>query len=192
MSRRAELVTPGSPVRRYKQRRRGNTSLDQTYLRSTKIFLLFCKAFFFQARQQLRIVYPPLPESREQKIVTQLNSTVTINFTIEAFPRPEPRGLTWVRLREGFDERLDGWEVVEEGVEEDWIELNQDVGPDKVAHRMTTMFVVICSQVEVVVTMMMMTNMFVFFLVSGGGDGDNISDHRAPPQLDVCSKGGQL
>ena len=140
----------------------------------------------------MRIVYPPLPESREQKIVTQLNSTVTINFTIEAFPRPEPRGLTWVRLREGFDESLDGWEVVEEGVEEDWIELNQDVGPDKVAHRMTIMCVVICSQVEVVVTMMMMTNMFVFFLVSGGGDGDDISDHRAPPELHVRSKGGQL
>ena len=81
----------------------------------------------------MRIVYPPLPESREQKIVTQLNSTVTINFTIEAFPRPEPSGLTWVRLRKGFDESLEGWEVVEEGVEEDWIELNQDVGPDKVA-----------------------------------------------------------
>ena len=118
----------------------------------------------------MRIVYPPLPESREQKIVTQLNSTVTINFTIEAFPRPEPRGLTWVRLREGFDESMDGWEVVEEDVEEDWIELNQDVGPDKVAHMLTIMFVVI----------------------SGGGDGDDISDHRAPPELHVRSKGGQL
>ena len=81
----------------------------------------------------MRIVYSPIPDLNERKIVTQLNSTVTINFTIEAFPRPEPRGLTWVRLREGFDENLDGWEVVEEDVEEDWIELNQDVGPDKVA-----------------------------------------------------------
>ena len=104
-----------------------------------RFFFFFAKHSFFQARQQLRIVYPPLPESREQKIVTQLNSTVTINFTIEAFPRPEPRGLTWVRLREGFDESLEGWEVVEEDVEEDWIELNQDVGPDKVAHRLTIM-----------------------------------------------------
>ena len=73
--------------------------------------------------------------------MTQLNSTVSINFTIEAFPRPEPRGVTWVRLRvdsveeeEGVEE---GWEEVEEGVEEDWIELNQDVGPDKVGDWVT-------------------------------------------------------
>ena len=65
--------------------------------------------------------------------MTQLNSTVTINFTIEAFPRPQPRGVTWVRLREDSEEEgVEGWEGVEEGVEEDWIELNQDVGPDEV------------------------------------------------------------
>ena len=142
MSRRAELVMPGSPVRRYKQRRRGNTSLDQTYHRSTRRHQRLCfslQIILFQARQQLRIVYPPLPESREQKIVTQLNSTVTINFTIEAFPRPEPRGLTWVRLRKGFDESLEGWEVVEEDVEEVWMELTQGVGPDKVARRLLIM-----------------------------------------------------
>ena len=42
--------------------------------------------------------------------------------------------MTWVRLRVDSDEEEDveGWEEVEEGVEEDWIELNQDVGPDKV------------------------------------------------------------
>ena len=82
----------------------------------------------FQARQQLRIVYPPIPDLSEKKIVTQLNSTVTINFTIEAFPRPDPRGVTWVRLREDSEEGVE----VEEGVEDDWIELNLDVGPDKV------------------------------------------------------------
>ena len=62
--------------------------------------------------------------------MTQLNLTVTINFTIEAFPRPMPKGVTWVRLREDLEEG--GNEGVEEGVEDDWIELNQDVGPDKV------------------------------------------------------------
>ena len=43
--------------------------------------------------------------------------------------------MTWVRLRVDSDEEeegVEGWEEVEEGVEEDWIELNQDVGPDKV------------------------------------------------------------
>ena len=86
----------------------------------------------------MRIVYPPIPDLNERKIVTQLNSTVTINFTIEAFPRPEPRGVTWVRLREDsvegweVEDEVEGWEGVEEGVEDDWIELNQDVGPDKV------------------------------------------------------------
>ena len=66
--------------------------------------------------------------------MTQLNSTVTINFTIEAFPRPQPREVTWVRLRDDSEEEggVEGWEGVEEGVEDDWIELNQDVGPDKV------------------------------------------------------------
>ena len=65
--------------------------------------------------------------------MTQLNSTVTINFTIEAFPRPQPREVTWVRLRDDSEEEgVGGWEGVEEGVEDDWIELNQDVGPDKV------------------------------------------------------------
>ena len=95
------------------------------------------KTCFFQARKQLRIVYPPIPDLSVKKIVTQLNSTVTINFTIEAFPRPEPRGVTWVRLREDNSSEeeevgVEGWEEVEEGVEDDWIELNQDVGPDKV------------------------------------------------------------
>ena len=82
----------------------------------------------------MRIVYPPIPDLNERKIVTQLNSTVTINFTIEAFPRPEPRGVTWVRLREDSMEgwEVEGWEGVDDGVEDDWIELNQDVGPDKV------------------------------------------------------------
>ena len=65
--------------------------------------------------------------------MTQLNSTVAINFTIEAFPRPQPRGVTWVKLRDDSEEEgVEGWEGVEEGVEDDWIELNQDVGPDKV------------------------------------------------------------
>ena len=65
--------------------------------------------------------------------MTQLNSTVTINFTIEAFPRPQPREVTWVRLRDDSEEEgVEGWEGVEEGVEDDWIELNQDIGPDKV------------------------------------------------------------
>ena len=41
-----------------------------------------------------------------------------------------PKGVTWVRLREDSEEG--GNEGVEEGVEDDWIELNQDVGPDKV------------------------------------------------------------
>ena len=41
-----------------------------------------------------------------------------------------PKGVTWVRLREDLEEG--GNEGVEEGVEDDWIELNQDVGPDKV------------------------------------------------------------
>ena len=86
----------------------------------------------------MRIVFPPIPDLNERKIVTQLNSTVTINFTIEAFPRPEPRGVTWVRLREDsvegweVEDEVEGWEGVEDGVEDDWIELNQDVGPDKV------------------------------------------------------------
>ena len=80
----------------------------------------------------MRIVYPPIPHLSEKKIVTQLNSTVTINFTIEAFPRPDPRGVTWVRLREDSEQGVEGWEGVEEGVEDDWIELNLDVGPDKV------------------------------------------------------------
>ena len=89
---------------------------------------------FFQARQQLKIVYPPKPDLNERKIVTQVNKTVAINFTIEAFPRPLPRGVTWVRLRDDSEESegVEGWEGVEEGVEDDWIELNQDVGPDKV------------------------------------------------------------
>ena len=42
--------------------------------------------------------------------------------------------MTWVRLRDDSEEEegVEGWEGVEEGVEDDWIELNQDVGPDKV------------------------------------------------------------
>ena len=103
----------------------------------------------------MKIVYPPIPDLNERKIVTQLNSTVTINFTIEAFPRPEPRGVTWVRLREDsvegweVEDEVEGWEGVEDGVEDDWIELNQDVGPDKVI-----MSVILCLfyQVEVTVT----------------------------------------
>ena len=71
--------------------------------------------------------------------MTQLNSTVAINFTIEAFPRPQPRGVTWVKLRDDSEEEgVEGWEGVEEGVEDDWIELNQDVGPDKVGLVKTT------------------------------------------------------
>ena len=50
-----------------------------------------------------------------------------INFTIEAFPRPQPRGVTWVRLKDNSEE-----EGVQEGMKNDLIELKQDVGPDMV------------------------------------------------------------